>query len=210
MWKVIVTTLIGLVAVTMCQDRPAVAPRSHTSTASPNLDAGVFEGRTYKNAQIGLELTLAPALKFGFPELMESPARLDSVTAWDPYVREGIIFTANALSYYAVELRSTESRMQSLVHDLHQVGFERLEGTTESKLGAAEFARRDFEKVGDTHPAMPAYETVFVRACAARELVFIFYGPDRDSVKKLVTETELKFDLKTSGCAPTTGGLPKK
>src|SRR5438270_411745 len=85
MWKVIVTTLIGLVAVTMCQDRPAVAPRSHTSTTSPSLNEGVFEGRTYKNAQIGLELTLAPALKFGFPELMESPARLDDFRLrWRP------------------------------------------------------------------------------------------------------------------------------
>lgn len=74
-------------------------------------------------------------------------------------------------------------------------------------MSAVEFARRDFEKVEDTHPAMPAYETVFVRACAARELVFTFYGPDRESVKKLVTETELKFDLTISGCA---GGLPKK
>jgi hypothetical protein len=125
------------------------------------------------------------------------------------YVREGIIFTANALSYYAVELRSTESRMQSLVHDLHQAGFEPIEGITESKLGAVEFARKDFEKIGDTQHAMPTYETVFVRACAVRELLFIFYGPDRESVKKLVTEAELKFDLTISGCGPTTDVLPK-
>jgi hypothetical protein len=30
--------------------------------------------------------------------------------------------------------------------------------------------------------------------------VFIFYGPDRNSVQKLIAETELKVDLTISGC----------
>jgi hypothetical protein len=200
MWKVIVTLLSGFVASTMCQDRLAVASRSDPSTALVTLDEGVFEGQTYKNASIGLELTLAPSLRFGFPKLKGSPARLAGVTAWNRYAREGIIFSANALSYYPIELRSTENRMQSFVHDLHQVGFEPIEDSTESKLGALKFARKDFEKTGDIDHPIPTYETVFVSACTTRELVFIFYGPDRNSVQKLIAETELKVDLTISGC----------
>jgi hypothetical protein len=186
MWKIIVTVFVGVATVAMCQEGLTVA---HPATASPQLDKGVFAGRTYKNASIGLELTPAPALRFGIPELKGSPARLINLGAWNFSATEGIIFSADALSYYPIGRRSTEDRLQSFVRDLSQVGFEPIEGSsTESKLGAVKFARSDFDKVGKSEGSLnnrtQPYEAVFVKSCSSRELVFIFYGPDRESINK--------------------------
>jgi hypothetical protein len=203
--KIILGIFIGVAAVAMCQDR-VTASTSRPSAAAPRFDRGVVEGRTYKNASVGIELTPAPELTFGTPELKGMPGTFVTVAAWDQELvsaRGGTIFYADALANHPEDQRSTEARVQSVVHDNRNFGFEPLDGSTREKLGGVVFARTDFRKGA-------AHEAVFIRACDTQALVLVFYGVNREAVNKLVTATELKLDLSMSGCGSRAGSVPKK
>src|SRR6516165_2956850 len=92
-----------------------------TKTPVPQMDKGSVEGRTYKNASIGLELTVADGLEFQAPELKGTPGAvplLVTVTAWRS---EGLLsprtataFYADALAYYPEAQRSTDAYMRKV------------------------------------------------------------------------------------------------
>jgi hypothetical protein len=167
--------------------------------ASLGLEKGAVEGRIYKNPSVGLELTPAPTLRFGIPKLNGSPARVVSVDAWDYSLSEGMSFSADILSYHPKNQRSTKALMQSLVETVRHGGYEPTNVRTEGTLDGVEFARIDFEKVGNPGGRW-TYEAAFVRACATKELIFLFIGPDQESVKKLIGGTVVKLDLAISRC----------
>jgi len=166
-------------------------------------EKGMVEGRTYKNASVGLELTPAPALEFGAPELKGKPGTvplLVTITAAGEAklasAREVMSFSSDAMAYYPENRRSTADYMRRVALGNGEEGFTTLGGTSESKLGEVTFARQDFQKG-------VVYESVLVKACKTEALVFIFGGPDLDAVNKLVAGTRLKLDPATSGCGPT-------
>jgi hypothetical protein len=200
------TCIVVMVAVAgMCQNRPpkfAVAP-SATPASGPQWDKGVVEGRTYKNASVGLELTPAPALEFGTPELKGNPGTVPlivTITAAGERksvsASEVMSFYSEAMAYYPENRRSTADYMRRVVIANGKEGFTTLGGTSESNLGGVIFARQDFQKGF-------FYEGVLVNACKTEALVFIFGGPDLDTVTKLVAATQLKLDPATSGCSVT-------
>lgn len=164
------------------------------------LDMGSVEGRTYKNASIGLEFTPAPKLKLQSPEAKGEPGTaplLVSVNAWGGRsvfsVREGTRFYAEDLANYPADQRSTQAYMQGLVGSNRKDGFALVDASTDSNLGDASFARIDFKKG-------LVYQAVLVKTCEARGLVFIFTGSGRDAVNKLIAATGLKLNLATPGC----------
>ena len=200
MRKIIIGIFIGVAVVAMSQDRATIVVPSKPTAVVPQWDKGVVEGRTYKNASVGLELTPAPGFEFGTPELKGNPGTvplLVTITAlgeWKLFsAREVMAFYTDALAYYPETRRSTDAYMQRVIRGNREEGFEPLDGSSESKLDGSTFARQDFKKG-------LRYEAVLVKACKAQALVFIFAGSDRDAVNKLIAATGLKLDLKTSGC----------
>jgi len=209
MRKVIVAFLIGLAVVATSQERkPEIVLRP--SGPPPHWDKGEVEGRTYKNASVGIELTPPPELEFGAPELNGDPGTLPSlvtITAVGEFkllvVRKVMAFYADALAYYPSTRRSTDAYMLRIVRSQRSDGYEPVEGPTSGNLGGVVFARQDFKK--DV-----VYESVFVRACDPQALVFIFGGADQETVNKLSAATELKLDPKTSGCISNAAGSVQK
>lgn len=168
----------------------------------PQSEAGVVEGGIYKNSALGLELTPDPDLKLGSPEIKGKQREIPvyvTIAAWEPFkphsAPTGLVFSAIALDYYPPDRRSTDACMRKVIEANQTNGFETVEGDSKGELGGISFARRSFFKVG------PVYQTVFVRACAARVLILVFSGPDRNTVNKMISRTDLKLDLVTSGCA---------
>ncbi len=200
MRKATVTAFIGVALLTWSQVR-AVGVQSKPTLPVPQWDTGVVEGRTYKNASVGLELTTAPTLKLGAPELKGQPgsAPFLSVAAWGEKKsftpREGTIFYADA--YHPADDRSAEAYMRNVIRINHEKGLEPVGASTESALSGIPFTRIDFKNG-------PVYEAVWVKACDTQALVFIFTGSDRDVVDELVAATELKLDLSRSGCSSKT------
>jgi hypothetical protein len=169
----------------------------------PRLEKGIVEGKTYKNASIGLELTPDPKLRLGTPELNGKAGNAKSsieVMALGKFIsgsaREATAFWAVGLTLYPVAKRSTDAVMQKVVEANQNNGLKPLQGSSEGELGGATFLRRDF--VLQEHRG---YEAVFVRACNKLALGFVFTGSDRDAVNKLIAATELKLDLRTADCA---------
>jgi hypothetical protein len=198
-WRVAIVVSFALVV--WSQEHTASAFPSQPSPPVPHLDRGFVDGTTYKNPSLGLELTPDPDLKFMSPELKGRPGSLPlSVTAaaWARFepgsAREGTVFYADALAYYPPDQRSTDDYMTRVERANQKNGFKSVGGSSEGELGGVLFARTDFTKTG------PAYEVVLVRACDAVALVFVFTGPDRDAVNKLIASTALRLDLPTSGC----------
>jgi len=103
-------------------------------TPVPQMEKGSVEGRTYKNASIGLELTVADGLEFQTPELKGTTGTLPllvTVTAWR---QEGLLsprkvtaFYADALAYYPEGQRSTDAYMAKVIKGNRQTGYEPVE-----------------------------------------------------------------------------------
>jgi len=132
--KIAVGVLIGFALVSMCQDRAGTVRSSKPSVPAPRFEKGTIEGRTYKNASVGLEFTPAAKLKLGTPELRAgrgaAPGTLVTVAAWGEEkrfsARDGTTFWAEALTNYPENLRSSQFRVQSVVQDNRKAGFEPL------------------------------------------------------------------------------------
>jgi hypothetical protein len=200
MHKVICCIFVSVALVALSQDRVTVVVRPKPSGEIPRWDKGVVEGRTYKNASVGLEITPPPGLAFGDPELKGNPGTvplLVTITAaGEPTLfsaREVMAFYTDALAYYPEGRRSTDAYMQRVIRGNQKEGFEISDGISDSKWGGLTFVRQDFKKG-------IVYEGVLVKACRAQALVFIFGDSDRDAVNKLIAATELKLDLTSSGC----------
>jgi TonB family protein len=181
-----------------------MAPRPRAG--GPRWDKGVVEGLTYKNTSLGLELTPAPGLKFGAPELDGDPgtvpqivkiAALGELTGLP--ARDLLSFYADALAYYPENRRSSDDYMRRVVVANRSEGFWPPERPSSDNkfggeiFGGEVFTRQDFQKG-------VVYEAVLVKACGAEALVFIFAGPNRDAANKLIATTELKLDAAASGC----------
>jgi hypothetical protein len=201
MCRIFACILIFASATALPQDRVTVVVPSKPSGVIPRWDKGVVEGRTYKNVSVGLELTPAPGLEFGTPELKGNPGSvplLVTITAVSEERlfsgREVMAFYTDALAYYPETRRSTEAYMRRVVVGNQKEGFTPEEGTSESLLGGIAFERKDFNK--DSR-----HEGVLVKACEAQALVFIFADSDRGTMDKLIEATKLKLDLAHSGCS---------
>jgi hypothetical protein len=192
--------VIGISVAAWSQEDAVTMTPIQASSLSGSLGKGTVEDRTYKNVSLGLELTPDPELKLGTPTLKGTPGTLPLiviVAAWGeekPFsARKGMVFYADTLAYYPADQRSTNAYMRKMIRANRNDGFE-VAHALEGRLGGVSFARTDFFKRG------PAYESVFVRACATRALVFVFTGSDQDAVNKTIARTELKLDLPNSGC----------
>lgn len=168
----------------------------------PRLDRGNVEGKTYKNASVGIELTPDSKLKFRTPELEGKPGTVHSSLmvlalgeSKSGSAREGTAFWAVPSAFYPVDQRSTDAFMRRVVEANQKDGLRPVRGSSVGELGGILFVRTDFV-VRDG----PAYETVFVKACDALGLGFVFTGSDQATVNKLIAATELKLDLTISGC----------
>ncbi|SRR6266478_3991242 len=193
------------------QGRVAAVVLTQLPSLAPRLDKGFVQDNTYKNASLGLELTIDPTLKFGIPESKGDPGappRIVMIAAWGqlkPFsAREGTLFYADSLAHYPGDQRSTNAYMRRVVRANETDGFKRIEGTPEGNLGGVLFARTDFSKKG------PIYEAVLVKACETHAFVFVFSGSTREAVNKLIAGTELKLELSTSGCSSQTNGVSQK
>lgn len=163
------------------------------------LDKGSVEGRTYKNVSIRLEFTPAQKLKFTTPEMRTGPdgtPALVTVSAWGKKhvfsPREGTIFRAETLAAYPADHRSLQAYMVGVVESREKEGFALVDASADSKLSDVSFKRADFKKG-------LVYEAVLVKGCENHILMFVFTGPARESVDKLVAATDLKIDL-PGGC----------
>ena len=171
----------------------------------PQMEKGSVEGRTYKNASIGLELTVADGLEFQAPELKGTPGTLPllvTVTAWR---QEGLLsprkvtaFYADAPAYYPKDQRTTDAYMAKAIRSNRQTGYEPVENNLTSTLGGMSFARTDFRG--------PLYEAVLVKECEAQVFVFIFASSSKDTADALIAATGLKIDPLRSGCSPKNAG----
>jgi len=208
--KFLVSVLLGIALPATCQEGRVVVLTPVPPVSSTRFEKGEIEGRTYKNASVGLELTPAAKLKLGTPELKVGRntgfGSFVTVAAWGEEkllsARDGTIFWAAALTNYPETLRSTEARVQSVVEDNRKAGFELLGRSEQAQLGVVAFVRTDFKKGA-------AHEAIFVKACKTEELVFIFFGADRQAADKMVAATELKL-TPVSGCGSTVAGVERK
>lgn len=192
--------LISVALTAWSQDHAFATAKAKSSSPWLPFDKGFVEGRTYKNTSLGLEFTPSPELTLGIPELRGTPGTLPlmvAIGAWGEKkwlsAREGTVFFADTLAYYAKDQRSTDAYMRRVAVANQRDGFERVQGGLENKLSGISFARTDFHK-------KVAYEVVFVKACEGQALVFVFTGPTEDIVDKFIAGTELKLDLSRSGC----------
>ncbi len=188
-----------------------------------HLDKGAVEGKTYKNAFLGLELTPASNLKFKAPELKGKAGTVHPsllVAAWGKSTSdsstEGTAFWAADLTSYPVDERSSEACMRSIVDEKVKDGLQ-VQRSTQADLDGLPFARTDFllpaerqsefsVKVGIRHRwpetrGRAAYQAVFVKACSTVALGFVFTGSSRAAVEKLIAATELKLDSSAAGCS---------
>ena len=173
----------------------------------PPLTSGAVEDNTYKNDSLGLQFTPPPGLKFSAPELKGKPGTvplLVTIAAWSdpPSANGGTIFYADDLGCYAEDRRSTKAYVERVVRSQKKEGLELVDGEPEGHLGGVTFARIDF------HHAI-SYEAVFVKACDVYALVFIFAASDLESASRLIAQTTVKLDMKTSGCREATASTPQ-
>ncbi|MGA7795475.1 MAG: hypothetical protein WCA19_20745 [Candidatus Acidiferrales bacterium] len=172
---------------------------SKPSSPVPRMEKGLVDGRTYKNSSIGVELRVAEGLTFGTPELKGTPGTVPLLVTVTAVRNETFLspryvtaFYADALAYYPEGQRSTDAYMRKVIKGNQQTGYEAVQETLNVRFGGASFARRDFRGA--------LYEAVLVKSCDAQALVFIFASSGKDSVDKLIGETDLKLDSERSGC----------
>lgn len=102
-------------------------------------------------------------------------------------------FYTDALAYYPPTRRSADAYMLRIVRTQENGGHEPLKSASTGMLGGVVFARQDF-----TNDIV--YQSVFVKACDAQALVFIFGGANLETVNEMSAATQLKLDPKISGC----------
>jgi hypothetical protein len=194
------------------QQTVQVTPRSATTPApkfakSPltTLQKGTVVDNTYRNPSLGLEITPAPDLKLGPPEIKGNPGTvplLVTVAAWGDrkWFSEGnrMAFYADALDYYPSDKRSTEAYVARVGRAQISAGFELTKTTPDQKFGGTSFARTDFKQDS-------VYEAVLVKACDFYAYVFIFAGADKEAVDKSILGTALKLQPQESGCESKKG-----
>src|SRR4029077_1057684 len=112
---------ISLTVAEPCQDsKPEIGLKP--SRPAPSWDKGKVEGRTYRNASVGIELTPPPGLELGAPELKGIPGTLPllvTITAVGEFTpltaRRVMAFYTEALPYYPSTLRSTDAYILRMV-----------------------------------------------------------------------------------------------
>jgi hypothetical protein len=112
-------------------------------------------------------------------------------------VRGGAAFYAEDLGHYAENGRSTNAQVKRIVHAQKELGLD-LAGTKgEAQLGGATFARVDFQG-----PLF--YQAAFVKACNQYAFVFFFAAANLEGTNNLIAQTNVKLDMKKSGCHAAT------
>jgi hypothetical protein len=193
---------LTIVSFTLFASAQTVIVHSKPSTPVPRMEIGLVNGRTYKNSSIGVELTAADGLAFGTPELNGEPGTvpllvtvtaLRNETLFSPkYV---MAFYADALVYYPEDQRSTDAYMRKVIRGNRQTGYELVQEKLNISFGGVSFARSDFRGA--------LYEAVLVKSCDAQAFVFIFASSGKDTVDKLIGQTDLKLEPTRSGCHST-------
>jgi hypothetical protein len=205
------TAFLMFALFAFAQKRPTVVvvpskPSVITSkTAALQMEKGSVEGRTYKNASIGIELTAPDGLEFETPELKGTPGTLPLLVAVTA-LREGgllsppkvLAFYAEALAYYPEGQRSTDAYMVKAARGNRKTGYEPVEQNLKTNFGGISFARTDFRG--------SLYEAVLVKSCEDQAFVFIFASSGKETVDALIAATNVKFDRVRSGCRLSNGG----
>ncbi|MGA2966935.1 MAG: hypothetical protein ABSD64_12040 [Terriglobales bacterium] len=192
-------SVLAILIFTLFTSAQTVIVPSNPSIPVPRMETGLVNGRMYKNSSIGVELTAADGLAFGTPELKGTPGTvpllvtitaLRNETLFSPkYV---MAFYADALVYYPEGQRSTDAYMRKVIRGNRQTGYEVVQENLNVSFGGVSFARTDF------HGA--SYEAVLVKSCDAQAFVFIFASSSKDTVDKLIGQTDLKLEPVHSGC----------
>ena len=194
MRKVILAIFISLTVIGSSQDRGhGIVLRP--SGPAPHWDKGAIEGRTYRNASLGVELTPPPGLEFGAPELKGESGTLPLVVTIAAVGEDKLhttrskvmAFYSDALAYYRSTRRSTDAYMLRVVRSQRDNGYEPVAGASNAELGGFVFVRQDFKK-GDV------YERILAKACNVQAVVFIFGGADKETVDSMNAEVKLKLD----------------
>jgi hypothetical protein len=191
--------IIVLLACSSLAWSQSAAVGSNSPLPASRLEKGSVQGNTYKNACIGLELTPPSELKFVAPELKKKPASL-SVAARGKFkaglARDGAAFWAIESASYPSDQRSKSFFTQKVVEANQKNGFKVVSSDPESTWEGISFARTDF-----SHNDPAGYEVVFVKACDAWAIGFVFSGSNQAAVNTLISATEMKLDPATAGCA---------
>lgn len=169
------------------------------------LTSGTLEDNTYKNDSLGLQFTPPPGLKFSAPELKGKPETLPllvTVAAWGTAIG-GTVFYADDLGYYAEDRRSTKAYVERVIRNQKKEGVDLVEGKAEEQLGGVTFSSLDFRQTLN-------YQAVLVKACDVYAFVFIFAASDLESANRLIAQTAVKLDMKTSGCGLATASTSQK
>jgi hypothetical protein len=195
-FAIVSCTLFASAQTVIVRSKPAP---SKPPIPVPRMEVGLVNGRTYKNSSIGVELTAADGLAFGAPELngeagtvplLVTVTAVRSETLFSPkYV---MAFYADALAYYPEDQRSTDAYMRKAIKGNRQTGYAVVQENLSVSLGGVSFARTDFKGA--------LYEAVLVKSCDAQAFVFIFASSGRDTVDKLIGQTDLKLEPARSGC----------
>lgn len=206
--KLLIAVILGFAAAAVSQGHAtkAIPPAPPVALAIPRFETGLVEGRTYKNASLGLELTVPPDFEFGIPELRDTPGGVPllvtvgarGIEPGSP-VWNGVTFYADALAYYPPDQRLTSAYLRKVIRANRQQGFEHLGEPRSTKWGGVTFSRVDFQK-------QPAYEAVLVKACDTQKLVFIFSSSDMNTANRLIASTKLKLNAVRSHCLSQANG----
>ncbi len=163
--------------------------------------AGNVEGDRYKNDSLGLELSSAPGLRFGTPEIKGTPGTvplLVTIAASNgPDVSsstETAVFYADDLGYYPETRRSTQAYVDRVVRAQASEGLELVTDATVEHLSGMRFSKAEFRKPGE-------HEIVLIKACSSYAFVFIFAAADSDGATKLFNQTGVTLDAAKSGCS---------
>jgi len=166
------------------------------------MDKGIVEGKTYKNPSIGVELTPAPELELGTPDLKGTPGTLSEQVSVAAMGEQKWFSTRNAMYLFVDVLasnppdeRSAEAGMRKSIKANRELGLEPVRESPGGRLGGMSFLRQDFRK-GST------YQAVLTKTCDTLELLFIFTGSGREEVDRLIAATRLNMDLARTGCSP--------
>jgi len=192
--------LFACVLSTVASHQPSLVQVVTKPPLRLKLEKGAVEENTYKNASLGLELTPAPGLKFGTPQMKGTLGTAPLIVTIAAQSEKGFfsetestVFYADALAYYPEDQRSTEAYVKKLTRANIRFGYMPISSVPNSQLGGVSFFRSDFRKDSK-------YEVVFIKSCDVYAFVFAFVGADVDAVDSLVLGTKVKLDLRQSGC----------
>ena len=160
---------------------------------------GFVDGQTYKNAFLGVEITLPDDQQFHEPELAEDAKvsrRVIRISAGSkPHnkfspkkfvVDTGVICVADLLAAYPDAERTEEGYMRKMAEIEGSQGFKRIDGKSADKIGDLAFMRANFVQGKRQHVLLATLRK-------DNAFVFIFIANDMASAEALIASTAVKL-----------------